>query len=103
MKTSLLIGLMLIVALTGSAQKKKRKVDFCTVEGGHGAARCGGQSYMACVELHEDICGSEDVLPSCCAASPLSADQTAVSCHCCAKKANLTSKETEILQSYDVY
>lgn len=58
-------------------------VTYCTPDGGKGSVRCGGANNMACVELHHDICAADDVLPNCCAASPLSADRKAAQCSCC--------------------
>lgn len=97
-KIGLLILVIAMIAMPGAAQKKKRMSDFCTPDGKAGV-KCGGSQYMSCIELHPDICDSEDVLPSCCAASPLSPDQTAVSCHCCAKHAQLS----EVTIPYDDY
>jgi hypothetical protein len=70
----------------GAAQKRPRDGSYCTPDGGKGAVRCGNVSYMACIEIHPDICSLEDPMPSCCASSSESPDRTAQYCQCCAKK-----------------
>lgn len=76
---------MLILGILLLLPGQKKMANYCTPEGSKTSVKCGGQ-YSACIQLHEDICGSEDPMPPCCAASPDSPDRTAQTCLCCMRK-----------------
>jgi hypothetical protein len=102
--TKLLLVSLIFTASAGAVQRPPRNAAaFCTVEGGKGSVKCGGANYMACTELHPNndegtgVCQTEEVLPSCCAASPDSPDRTAKECHCC----NGARKQSNITIPYD--
>jgi len=82
---------ILLLLLTTStllvAQKPpKSAAEYCLPGGGKGAVMCGASPEAACIMLHPDICGLEDPMPNCCAASPEAADRKAVRCGCCGAK-----------------
>lgn len=103
---AILAALLFIAVSTmaGYALQKSKPADHCTPDGGNGSVRCGGEYAQACITLHPDndegtgVCQTEDTLPNCCAASPDSADRTAVSCQCCSK-----AKKAAITIPYDPY
>jgi hypothetical protein len=73
---------LLIAGVSLGAQRSNQLAPYCTPQGKAPGVACS-YNGQTCIELHPDLCVSDEPVPNCCNASPESQDRNAKACHCC--------------------